>query len=253
MIRMLKIEFLKMVESFRFWVSILGIGLGLLLSSFEAMRYTSFITIYDLFESVNGDMFALVCFVLCIVGGGYGFCMEQKNHCVIYYVLRDKVAHYTLAKTVVSFVGGFVVTFLGHILGVIMMTVEILLSGKYNERLIPGSNEWKVMFAYILGFSLLCGMLSVLAMLISVFVVDYFIVMAMPILIYYIILNITGWLLLPVWIDITNIYFINFTNNDFVLSKFILQTAYALFFSTCLALIMYIIMKKGIERKIENG
>ena len=94
MIKMLKIEFLKLFDSFRFWVSILGVGMSLLLISLEVMRYGTVTTINDLFASVSGDM--LICYILCIVGGGYGFCMEQKNHCVIYYVLRDKLAHYTI-------------------------------------------------------------------------------------------------------------------------------------------------------------
>ena len=182
MIKMLKIEFLKLFDSFRFWVSILGVGMSLLLISLEVMRYGTVTTINDLFASVSGDM--LICYILCIVGGGYGFCMEQKNHCVIYYVLRDKLAHYTLAKAIVSFIGGFLVSFLGSILGIIMMTAKIVLCNQCNGRIVD-TNGLEVMFAYIVGFSLLCGILSVLAMLISVFIVDYFIVMAMPILVYY--------------------------------------------------------------------
>ena len=250
MIKMLKIEFLKLFDSFRFWVSILGVGMSLLLYSLEVMRYTSVTTINNLFGSVDGEM--LISYVLCIVGGGYGFCMEQKNHCVIYYVLRDKLAHYTLAKTLVSFIGGFLVSFLGSILGIIMMTVEIVLSRQYNGNLMA-TNGMAEMFAYILGFSLLCGILSVLAMLISVFIVDYFIVMAMPILVYYMVLNITGWVNPPVWLNITCIYDLCFNTDDFMLEKFVYDAGYALLFSICLVLAMYKIIKKGIERKIENG
>ena len=247
---MLKIEFLKLFDSFRFWVSILGVGMSLLLYSLEVMRYTSVTTINNLFGSVDGEM--LISYVLCIVGGGYGFCMEQKNHCVIYYVLRDKLAHYTLAKTLVSFIGGFLVSFLGSILGIIMMTVEIVLSRQYNGNLMA-TNGMAEMFAHILGFSLLCGILSVLAMLISVFIVDYFIVMAMPILVYYMVLNITGWLSPPVWLDIRLTYFIRYDIEEFIWERFICDAGYALLFSICLVLAMYKIIKKGIERKIENG
>ena len=250
MIKMLKIEFLKLFDSFRFWVSILGVGISLLIFSLEVMRYGTIITLNDLFVSASGDM--LICYILCIVGGGYGFCMEQKNHCVIYYVLRDKLAHYTLAKTTVSFIGGFLVSFLGCILGIITMTVEIILSRQYNGSLIA-TNGLAVMFAYILGFSLLCGMLSVLAMLISVFIVDYFIVMAMPILVYYMLLSITGWFSIPVWLDVTNIYFIHYNPEEFVWEQFMYDGGYALLFCICFMLAMYKIIKKGIERKIENG
>ena len=219
MIKMLKIEFLKLFDSFRFWVSILGVGMSLLLISLEVMRYGTVTTINDLFASVSGDM--LICYILCIVGGGYGFCMEQKNHCVIYYVLRDKLAHYTLAKAIVSFIGGFLVSFLGSILGIIMMTAKIVLCNQCNGRIVD-ANGLEVMFAYIVGFSLLCGILSVLAMLISVFIVDYFIVMAMPILVYYMVLNITGWVNPPVWLNITCIYDLCFNTDDFMLEKFVL-------------------------------
>lgn len=251
--KMLKIELLKLFESFRFWISILGIGIGLLINSLEVMRYTSFTTIDNLFMTIAGDMFFLVCFVLCIVGGGYGFCTEQKNHCVIYYVLRDKIANYTMAKTIVSFLGGFLVTFWGCILGIIMITGKIFLFRQYNGSIIPEINGLGVMMAYILGFSILCGVMSVFAMLISVFIVDYFIVMAMPILVYFMVLNITGWISLPVWLDITYIYFIQFNNNSFVLEKFVYDIGYALLFSIWLGMVMYKIMKKGIERKIEHG
>ena len=250
MIKMLKIEFLKLFDSFRFWVSILGVGMSLLLISLEVMRYGTVTTINDLFASVSGDM--LICYILCIVGGGYGFCMEQKNHCVIYYVLRDKLAHYTLAKAIVSFIGGFLVSFLGSILGIIMMTAKIVLCNQCNGRIVD-ANGLEVMFAYIVGFSLLCGILSVLAMLISVFIVDYFIVMEMPILVYYMVLNITGWLSPPVWLDIRLTYFIRYDIEEFIWERFICDAGYAVLCSVCLVLAMYKIIKKGIERKIENG
>ena len=250
---MVKIEFQKLFESFYFWISILGIGIGLLLSSLEVMRYTPFSTIDNLFQMISGDMFFLICFVLCIVGGGYGFCMEQKNHCVIYYVLRDRIAHYTMAKALVSFVGGFLVTFLGCIFGLIIIAGALFMFDQYNGAIISGINGLEVSLAYIMGFSLLCGVLSVLAMLISVFIVDYFIVMTMPILLYYMILNITGWIPLPACLDITQIYFIQFNNSDFVLEKFVYDIGYALLFSIWLVWGMYKIIKKGIEGKIENG
>lgn len=218
------------------------------------MRYSIYgTTIDNLFMSTAGDGFFLVCFVLCIVGGGYGFCTEQKNHCVIYYVLRDKIAHYTMAKTIVSFLGGFLVTFWGCILGIIMMTGRIFLFRQYNGSIIPEMNGLEAMMAYILGFSLLCGVMSVFAMLISVFIVDYFIVMAMPILVYFMVMNITSWISLPVWLDISNIYFIHFNTDDFILEQCVYQIGYALLFSIWLGMVMYQIIKKGIERKIEHG
>lgn len=247
---MIKIEFQKLVESFRFWVSISGIAIGLFLNSLEVMRYTSFVTIDDLFIRISGGAFFLICFVFCIVGGGYGFCMEQKNHCVIYSVIRGKIAHYTIAKTIVSFLGGFLVAFFGCILGIIIISGKLWMCRQYNGT---SFNGLEVGLAYILGVSLLCGMLSVFAMLISVFIVDYCIVMAMPILIYYMVLNITGWLTLPVWLDITHIYYIYFNNDDFVLEEFVYSIGYALLFSICLTFVIYKIMIKGIERKIEHG
>lgn len=247
---MIKIEFQKLFESFRFWVSILGIGFGLLISSLEVMRYTPFSTIDGLFDFVAGDMFFLICFVLCIVGGGYGFCMEQKNHCVIYHILRDKVSHYTMAKTIVSFVGGFLVVFWGCIVGMVIMAGAIFLCGQYNGISLYDMNGIKMNLAYIMGFSTKCGVMSVLAMLISVFLTDYFIVMAMPILLYYIILNITGWLALPVWLDITLIYSLRY--NEFSFRVFLSDYGYALLFSIWLIWGMYKIMKKGIERKMEH-
>ena len=178
--------------------------------------------------------------------------MEQKNHCVIYYVLRDKLAHYTLAKTIVSFIGGFLVSLLGSILGIIMMTIKIVLCNQCNGRVVA-TNGLETMFAYIVGFSLLCGILSVLAMLISVFIVDYFIIMAMPILVYYMVLNIEGWLTPPVWLDISLTYFIRYNPEEFIWERFIWDAGYAVLYSVCLVLAMYKIIKKGIERKIENG
>ena len=95
--------------------------------------------------------------------------------------------------------------------------------------------------------------MSVLAMLISVFIVDYFIVMAMPILVYYMVLNITGWLSPPVWLDIRLTYFIRYDIEEFIWERFICDAGYAVLCSVCLVLAMYKIIKKGIERKIENG
>lgn len=249
--QMIKIEFQKLFGNVRFYYSIIGIMSGLLINTMEQLRFDHYSAMDNIFAITSTSAVFLICFALCIVGGGFSFCIEQRNHCVRYAVLRCGVQAYSAAKVIVSFIGGYLTSFLGCLFG--ECGIGMILFFRYRDMskvFLGWVGIWNN-FCYIAVFSLLCGVLSVLALLVTVVMPDFFVAMSMPILIYYMWLNITGWIHMPPFLNVIIIYFVNYdTYNP---KEFCKDFGYAVLFSLCVIYMLWIMIQKGMKWRVENG
>lgn len=249
--QMIKIEFQKLFENIRFYFSVTGISVGLLLSALDLMRFDKHSSVDNIFHMAATTAFLIICFVLCIVGGGFSFCVEQKNRCIRYEILRCNVRAYSGAKVITAFAGGYLSSFMGCLLGEIGMGLALMFRYKNWSQVVTGYEGIQLNLVYILQFSLLCGVLSVLALLVTIFIPDYFVAMCAPVLLYFAWLNISGWLSLPACLDITNIFYVHY--NSFDIKQFFGDFTYALLITACLLYFMWLVINKGIKWRSENG
>lgn len=251
MMQMVKIEFEKLFGNVRFYASMSGIALGMLLDALETLRHSEHAELDNLFSHAARGPFFLLSFMLCIVGGGFSFCIEQKNQCVRYEVLRCSIRAYSAAKVFVSFAGGYLVFFLGMLLGECSMGVALLCRFRSMSNIIANVPGLQDNLAYIVTYALLSGVFSVTALLVTVAIPDFFVAMSMPVLIYYMWLNISGWLRLPEFLDIRLIY--NSYSSDFDFGRSCRHFSYAALFTMCLLYGMWLLIHRGMKRRAENG
>lgn len=254
MIRMIKVEMEKLFCSRRFYLSIVGIILGLQMTSVSFMKYSLHSTVSDMYLQCSGEAFSLVCFLLCVVGGGISFCIEQRSQSVRYIVLRGNTTNYAIGKILSAFLGGYLITLIGFVLGELSLSLTL-----YVQQ-----GNWNVFTSCMdsIGLDMLenvvrafrYGILSVVAVVASVFIPDLFITMVMPIVVYYAYLNIMGWFKsFPPFLDMLHMVSGHYSVDDFAWNQFFGDMERAVLFSLCVVYGMGCMIVKGMKWRVEHG
>ena len=197
-----------------------------------------------------GNELVLLAFLLCIVGGSFLYCAEEKHNYLNFEIQRIGVKKYTISKLVVALVGGFstfVVGNLIYLLGILLHHWYVFGGISFEEE------NWVAMMWMWLFFALRCGVLSAIGFLVSTYVPNYYIAMTVPLLLYYIILEVEYWIslylpIIPKKLFFTDIYFAGRIEGD-DLQEFL----FALLYTACILVIMYCMAKKRIERRLEHA
>lgn len=255
MIRMLRIEIEKLFCSKRFYLGIVGIILGLQLTALGWLRYSMHETVGNLYRVSSGEAFSILSFVLCVVGGGISFCIEQKSHSTPYIVLRGNARNYAVGKVIAAFLGGYLTAFLGFWLGELSLSLTLYVQEGNWSGITSCLNQIGVDIFGILVMSLRYGIFSVTALLISVFIPDLFIVMVMPLVIYFAYLNIMGWFagMMPRLLDMTYMVYGEYDVGEFTWNVFWGDLEKAVLFSLFVVYIMGCIIVKQMKRRVEHG
>lgn len=191
----------------RFYFCILGLIAGMQLNALELMNYYYINSnIHEIYFRGRGEGFCLLGFILCVAGGGMSFCLEQKGQCVRYITLRGNVESYGIGKIVSAFVGGYLITFLGYALGELSLAITLYARQGSWVGITSCIPELEMDIIHLFVTSFRGSLLSVIALLVSVFIPDIFITMTIPIVIYFAWLAITGWINIPGFLDITIVY-----------------------------------------------
>lgn len=253
MIRMIKIELEKLFCSRRFYLSMAGVILGIPLTSLSMLQYSTHETICSMFHTCSGEAFSLLVFLLCVVGGGISFCMEQKSQSIRYITLRGNARDYAIGKIVSAFLGGYLISLIGLVLGEFLLVIPLYIQQGNWNCLTSCVEQIGLDILTDVVYSFRYGILSVVAVLVSVFIPDVFITMVAPIVIYYVYLNITGWFACPSFLDITQMTSAVYYVDDYIPGQFWNDLEKAVCFSLTVVYIMSCAIIKKMKWRVEHG
>lgn len=254
MIAMIKVEMEKLFCSKRFYFCILGLIAGMQLNTLELMNYYYINPdIHELYLRGHTEGFCLLRLILCVAGGGISFCIEQKGQCVRYITLRGNAVNYGIGKIVSAFVGGYLISFLGFALGELSLAVTLYIKMGNWTGITSCIPQFGMDIIELLSDSFWCSLLSVIALLISVFIPDLFITTTIPIVIHFVCNVITGWFNVPVFLDVTLIYD-SFVGLDSISwRQFWSGISYPFLFTLCVVCGLGCIIVKGMKWRMEHG
>lgn len=193
MLQTIQVDLKRLFLCTRYYYCIAGMALTLLISGISyttTLKYHT--TLDDCFDEATFGGFILLFYMLCVVGGGMDYCIDVKNHYMRYMVIRNGIHFYTVSKTFVAALSGFISMVLGQVLFSGMMSVYLIIQNGTLANLVSSDVNFKIMCWDILIFSLLGSVLSVLGLFTTAMVPNVFVGMATPVLCYYIIITLTN-------------------------------------------------------------
>ena len=251
--RMMLIELRKTFGNVRIYLSAVCIAAAYLLGMItELQKYYYNYSIDTLLQNMFDHVYVLFLYMLGIVGGGFFYCMEEKNGCLSYVVHRTTVTRYAVAKTTASYLGGFVCTVLGDLFTV-CAAIPVLWFRYHDWTLVfigrGGPTDLPGNAGLLILKALYVGLLSSIAYLITTIYPNYFIGMVMPLLLHYAYIVLCNWVTPPCFLDIRKIF-------DLVGGLFATLPQlflYAVFYCICVCSVICLISIRFIHRRLERG
>lgn len=254
MIKMIKVEMEKLFCSKRFYLCILGLIVGMQLNTLELLKYMYINpSIHELYIVGHTEGFCLLGLILCVAGGGISFCIEQKGQCVRYITLRGNVVNYGIGKIVSAFVGGYLINFLGFALGELSLAVTLYVKMGNWAGITSCIPQFGMDMIRILSESFWYGLLSVIALLISVVIPDLFITTTIPIVIHFLRNVMCGIFNVPAFLDASSIYYHFHGLDSISWSQFLSGISYPLLFTLCVVCGLGCVIVKGMKWRVEHG
>lgn len=191
----------------------------------------------------------LFCFLICIVGGSFLYCVEEKYGYLNYEIQRAGVKIYTISKMLVSVVSGFMTAIIGIFSGIGVMILVSYVKYDDKTKIWPTMNNLERFAWEVILFAMLCGLLSAIGFLVTTVCANYYIGMTVPIIIYYVLLSIRNWIAIPIPLQISKVYL----HVGYIDSGYIYYFIYALLYTSCWLTIVYKIAKNRIQRRMEHA
>lgn len=247
MVKMIRTDMQKVFGDCHIYVCILALGVIHSFASLELMRsqkaYTNFI---DVYLNLSWSSVILFCFLICIAGGSFLYCTEEKYNYLYYEVQRSGVRIYTVSKLVISLVSGFIIAITGMMFSAILVSLYAVCKARATW---PSMEEFQEFACELILLALLCGLLSAIGFLVTTFYANYYVAITAPILVYYALLSMYLWIPVPMVLQISKVY----NYNNYPSSGFLSQLAYALLYTIFLLFIFYKIAKRRIQRRMEHA
>ena len=252
MVRVIATDFRKMISSYHVYLCMMGLGLMYFVMYLGSLNSNTYMFgIVASYENVaEGTEIMLLAFLLSIVGGSFLYCEEEKHGYLKFVIQRIGVKRFTAGKLFTSLIGGFGIVMAGNIIYLVGIIVHrwIVFGTVSFEGEDMAYMFWEWMFS-----ALRCGVLSEIGFLVSTYVANYYIAMTTPLLMYYAILSLETWIpvffpMIPSKFFFTDVYLAGYIKgNDSI------EFVFALFYTACISLIMYSMVKKRIERRMEHA
>lgn len=251
MVRMLRIDLRRMFGGYDIYVCMAGLGILYMVTYLQTEAEVPGSSIVNAFHIVaESSEFLLLAFLLCIVGGSFLYCTDEKHGYMKFEIQRVGVGAFTISKLVTSLLGGFLTVIGGN---------SIFLAGMLiHQFFVIGTVTFEdpnIVLGWVWLFSALrCGVLSAIGFWVTTYVPNFYIAMTIPLLLYYGILQVETWFScffswFPSEFFFTNIYHRSTGGFESELQKYL----FALLYTACISVVMYRMAKKRIERRLEHG
>lgn len=249
MLRNLQVDAKRLLLNRRFYYCIAGMAFALLTGGIANVhiRY-GMATLEECYDEVTAGGFIILFYMLCVVGGGLDYCTDVKNHYMRYMVIRSGVRPYAVSRTVLAVLSGYASMFVGQALFCGMMWGYLAIRNRSVSGILAGGAEFRDMCWFILVFSLLGSVLSVLGLFVTSFVPNVFVGMATPVLVYYVVITLTNRYLRNPYLMPSCIYF----SYNKLFGGGGRHFLYALLVTICITVILYGGIYRQMKRRGEH-
>lgn len=250
MLKMIKTDMQKIFLNSRIYICMVVLGAVYSLAYLEMTKGQNyFMDFTNGFTVLSGNAIMVFCFLICIVGGSFLYCSEEKYGYFKYEIQRVGIRIYTLSKVVCSVFSGFMTAVVGIGINIGMMIFYAFIVYEDVSKIWPNIEKLERFVWEIIVFSMLCGLLSAIGFLVTTFCTDIYIGITSPIIIYYILVCLTNWIPIPLVLQISKVYL----HVGYVEDGHELLFCYALLYTACWMVLIYKIARKMIQRRLERA
>lgn len=251
MVRKLCIDLKKMFGNYHIYLCMMSLGFVYIVVYFQTLSSGIYqfgiVSSYD--NIAEGSMVMLVSFLLSIVGGSVFYCAEEKYGYLLFEIQRVGTSVYTISKVLISLIGGFCTVMVGNIIylcGILLHRLWI-----FESISLVGENIEHMMWLWLFS-ALRCGVLSAIGFLISTYISNYYIAVTVPLLIYYVILELEYWISLYFPMIPEKFFFTDTYLAGYIEGNDLQEFMFALLYTACVSVIIYRMAKSRIERRLEH-
>lgn len=191
----------RIIKNYSLYAACIGVAASLILS-LEDMGFTnnSVLSTYFFATELSGVMLA---YIFCAFPYATVLCEDLENQYIRYQIIRGSLRKYVLSKVMVIYITSVITMVMGTILFLLLCRIQgpwadwqvndygVQLEGCYSGLIKSGHYMgYCILYSFQLG--LLAAMLSVLAAFLSLFISNKVTVLIIPILIYQILLGVSG-------------------------------------------------------------
>lgn len=245
--------------NYYFFLSIVGIYLCLILGTKEFIGWN--ISVLYNFYMVVHDIAFLLIIPCCALAGSICFFREIHSNYWKNMLIRGNMRGYLLSKFIVTGISSFLSLFLGILTYILHAksklpwvqvndpAYEDILQGGGLRYFIKEGHYILYIFLFSIQFSVLCSLLAIFSVYISLRIGNELLSITLPLLLYYSSTYLSYGI--SKWVEEINLYYIfNPVNN--VWEDDFKSFVYAIIVGVFGVIILYVLMKKGLCRRISN-
>ena len=198
------------IISIRFVLSVCGVTLVMLFTiwDLEVYEYADAIYFYGL--ALGGGIFVLITGILPLFPFATSFATEWNNRATNFWMVRTGVRNYSVSKVLASGISGFLTTAIGLVVFTLLMRIRLPLfvqssTGDPYEYLLLVEMPISYLFFHITHISLTAALFAVIALWVSTYLPNKFVVLAAPLVLYFIVHRFTTQLDIPEYLKAMNI------------------------------------------------
>ncbi len=250
MVKMIRTDFRKIFGSYQIYLCMVILGFVYSLAYFEMVRGQEYYGDFaNGFNVLSGSTIMIFCFLICIVGGSFLYCAEEKYGYLKYEIQRVGIKKYTVSKILSSVVSGFFTAMAGILISIGFMILVSCLKYENIAEVWPNANNLERFLWEIILFSMLCGLLSAIGFLVTTFWANIYIEITVPIIIYYFLLCLRNWIPIPMSLQISKVYL----QVGYVDEGYIYFFLYAVLYTSFWLVFIYKIAKNRIQWRLEHA
>jgi len=251
-----------MLASWQFLVAVIGIAI---VSALNSLNFVSGAKedILQIFTSGDAPFFSVVILILETLPYGTAFCSDWENRYIRPAIMRSSPIKYALSKVISCFIGALLAGVLGRLLfAALLLPFVNPVNPSTNSFVLSAMNhpqgaQWFLAnhhyFTWILieslERSLQGGIYATFAIFMSTKITNTFVTLAMPVIAYYMYLNIANFFGFPNFLFMTAV----FENDGIFPDNLLLGVLYALFYAVLLSVLFGHFFVKSVKGRLENG
>lgn len=217
-------------------------------------------SVLNAYHIAEGASFKSLNLIFCAVPYATCFCSDWTNNYVRPSVMRTSPKCYAVSKSIACACAGGAALFLGKLIFVLSFIVRAPMAptnvSEIIEQIGGGYQNLLVQHRYFLFLLLLLFVeslqgtfCSLLALYFSTWIPNLFVVLFIPLLAFYFVMNLfSGVLKVPGWLRIENIFTSYFTFGG-ILTTFL----YQIFFALIICIIFTLLFVRGVKRRLSDG
>ena len=203
-----------MIASYRFVWACIGYTVISLVSILDEMKAFPEASVFYLYTVYYYYPFWLLFLLFAVISGGASFCVDWENRYFRYRILRYGKKNYAVSKALSCFLSAATLIFISQWMFILFISMEhnvwnqsdsAIMDARVYYSLMNETGIWFYFLIRILMLAACAGFFAVISLWISTKIVNVFVALASPIIVYYVVDNLTVALDLPFFVSVSKI------------------------------------------------